>query len=188
MTEPLPDDEAFYTSPLDVETLAAIGRLITLWAAIESAAAMQVARIVAVSYDKQHQAWAIDVPGFAKGALVSQGTAIKASLTQIQNLLSGKAAELKPHADAILKIKMHRDALAHNSSGPVTRGVTLISFGASRAKMGKTVSHTADEIQELCSQLKRHSRAIDTIISDAIWFNWARIEEAQKLWSEAQER
>lgn len=187
MIDPLPDDEAFYTSPLNDETLAAIGRLITSWAAVESAIALQVARIVCVSFDKENMAWSLDVPGFAKAGLVSQGTAVKASLTQILNLLSGRAAEIKPHADAILKIKTHRDAFAHNTSGAVIGGdVGLISYGASRVKMGKHVTYKASEIDEWCHELKQHARSIDAIISDSIWFTWKRIEEGQKLWLESQ--
>ena len=187
MPDPLPDNEAFYTSPLDTETLAAVGRLITCWAAVESAIAFQVARIVSVSFDRQQMAWALDVPGFLKGGMVSQGTAIKASLTQIQNLLKSRAAEIKPHADAIFKIKTRRDAFAHNMSGCTDAGyVSLISYGASRAKMGKEVIYSASEIDAWCNELIHHAQSIDIIISDTIWFTWKRIEEAQKLWSESQ--
>ena len=189
MSDPLPDNEAFYTSPLDTETLAAVGRLITCWAAVESAMAFQVARIVSVSFDNKQKAYALDVPGFLKGALVCQGTAIKASITQIQNLLKSRAAEIKPHADGIFKIKAHRDAFAHNTSGRnnVTNGdVSLQSYGASRSKMGKRVTYSASQINDWCDELKQHARSIDAIISDTIWFTWTRIEEAQNIWIESQ--
>lgn len=188
MSELLPDQEAFYTSPFDKDALAAIGRLITCWSVVETAMAMQVARVVAVSFDLERQAWALDVPAFGKAAMAAQGTAIKASITQLQNLLPEHAVEIKPHADRILDIKRYRDECAHNLTTPMNGMIDVLSIGASRRKMVKNVQWTIPQITKWCDRLSQHSIAIDKIVSGAIWFNWSRIEEAQTLWFEARDR
>ena len=52
--------------------------------------------------------------------------------------------------------------------------------------MGKQVNYKVSEINAWCHDLLKHARSIDRIISDAIWFNWKRIEEGQELWIKSQ--
>lgn len=181
MSDILPDDPTFYTSPHSPETLAAIGRLITAWAAIETALPMQVGKLIATLDPGDMTAFAHTPYLRATAALM--GTSAKAALTQIQNLAPARKDEIKKAAETILDIKRHRDAVAHSLSGRDEGDSTRFhGFGASRVRMGTDKIYSVEEMDGWCNELKASARLIDTVITEITGWKWKDIDEDRERW------
>lgn len=183
MNDVISDNPDIYQSPLSSEMQAAVGRIITCWSSVESALCNQVARIIALHPDAAAQAFEYDHQTYVKASAVCVGISAKAALTQIQNLIQTRAAEIKPHANKILKIKVKRDAIAHSLSGYQSDDIVLLNgFRGSAVNMGTDKAFSITEIDNWCNALKSNSRAIDKIITDSMGWSNERMRIAGEQW------
>lgn len=193
MSEVSPDNPSFYESPLSTEVLAAIGRLITCWAGIETALPLQIGRLVAIGPDLDTGRLAIDQPSYTKAAAAFGGTNPRAAVMQIRNLLAvfdsreATTAAAKKAGERLIALFERRNEIAHQvaEQGKSRHSLRLRCLQASKGSMWMEKHYTIDEIDAWTNELKEQARTIDALITSATGYTWKQIEEDRERFIQA---
>lgn len=176
------EETLVYQSPLTDKMLIAIGRLITCWAGVEITLPLQVARLVASHPNPRTKTFDFDHITFVKAAFVSGGSAPRAALTQMVNLLgpnTDAAKRVKSIGDDLLDKKDRRDYCAHMIVMPDgDEAISLQQFAAAKAKPMTIRRYTVAQVEMWANDVRQGSLELDRTISEVTGWTWTRIQQS----------
>lgn len=161
------DDE--YKSPLSTEVQAAVGRVVTAWAAMEHTFKVHIARLIAITVEEDGTA-ELNSEALIKSLYLAGAGGFDGMLKQTWNLAKlfdeESAKAIKSAGDRISEVKAHRDALCHSVTNQTEPNqITIRSISASRAKPFVDKTYSVAEMDAWCEKIVKNSRIIDAEVA-----------------------
>ncbi|PST19730.1 hypothetical protein C7U61_14665 [Rhizobium sp. JAB6] len=159
-----------YTSPLDKETQAAVGRVVSAWAVVEHGLKIQIARLAATAPNQTKVEF--NPLTFLSVAYYTGSGGFESMSKQLKNAAAPFGDELletiRKATERLSEVKKHRDTLCHSIISNGGQGkITVMALSAARAKPWVEKSYSIAEMDGWCDKLLKNSLAIDTAVTSA---------------------